>query len=116
MAEKSVFKKNRLLFRLLLLALMGCASSEKKNPCPSEEEQPISVCRAREKCESQTSSVGLGVGVGFGRFGVGLGRSQATDRYERCLNQELEEQQSKAQEAKKPLVPVQNPADPEKGK
>jgi hypothetical protein len=80
------------------LCLAACASGPKKDRCPTEAEEPISVCRAREKCQSENSSVGVGVGFGLGHFGVGVGHSQATNRYERCLDENLTEQKEKSKQ------------------
>lgn len=90
--------KSKSVLFLSLWFLMACASGEKAETCPSEQEEPISVCRARLKCQGKVSSVGVGVGVGLGRFGVGVGQSQSTNRYERCLDQDLLEQKQKAQQ------------------
>jgi hypothetical protein len=83
------------IFSLIILAV-GCASESKKEACPSEAEEPVSVCRAREKCRGQNSSVGLGVGLGLGNFGFGVGQSQSTGRYESCLDRDLQEQKQKS--------------------
>lgn len=92
-------------FTLFILALVfvsflavGCASSPKA-ACPGVAEEAVSVCRAQEKCKNQNSSVGVGVGVGLGRgLGVGFGRSQATDRYTSCVDQDLKDQEAKAKQ------------------
>jgi len=83
---------------LMSLVFVACASKDKAVPCPSVEEEPISVCRAREKCKNQNSSVGLGVGIGMGNFGFGVGTSQSTTRYESCLDIELTEQKVQARD------------------
>lgn len=77
--------------------LSSCGSAEKKEPCPPADVEPISTCRAIEKCQSRRSSVGVGVGVGIGRnFGIGISQSQSTEEYSRCIDRELKDQELKA--------------------
>jgi len=80
-----------------LAILSSCGSAEKKEPCRTAEEEPISTCRAIEKCQNQRSSVGVGVGVGIGRnFGIGISQSQSTEAYSRCIDRELKDQEIKS--------------------
>jgi hypothetical protein len=90
-----------MLRRILVAAIfVGCASSAKKEACPGVGEEPVSVCRAKEKCQQQRGSVGVGMGVGFGlgmgSFGVGASHDPSRGRYERCLDDDLKEQQAHA--------------------
>lgn len=97
----------KLIYWPIVTLILGCSSAEKKDPCPSVEEEPISVCRAREKCRNENSSVGVGLGIGMGNFGFGVGRSQSSDRYANCLDEDLLEQRERAK-ASQSAAPAQN--------
>jgi hypothetical protein len=96
-------KKCSLYLSAVLFASLffsACASGDKKDACPPLSEEAVSVCRAKERCRQQRGSVGVGLGVGFGigmgGFGVGASHDPSRGRYERCLDEDLKEQQAKA--------------------
>lgn len=74
---------------------VSCASKQKeKNICPSVVEEPVSACRAEQKCKAHNTRYGLGLGVGLGaNLGVGVNRTYATDHYTSCLEKNMQEQQ-----------------------
>lgn len=79
-----------------VLLIASCASKEKK-ACPTEAEEPVSACRAQDKCRSSASGVGVGIGVGLGNFGLGLGRSTSASNYADCIDKDMAEQKLKSQ-------------------
>jgi hypothetical protein len=98
----------KIKFFFLFLLTAGCASPERE-PCPSVEAEPVSTCRAIEKCRDQRTSYGMGVGVGISpNVGIGISQSQNSESYTNCIDQDLKEQENKAKLSRE--VPGEKPA------
>jgi hypothetical protein len=75
----------------------GCASKEKVT-CPTTEQEPISVCRAKAECGNERGG-SVGVGLGFGvtpNFGIGVGHNTRSRQYTECIDKSLKAQQENA--------------------
>jgi len=78
----------RKLHFMFLLSLVGCAAGTRE-PCPTAEAEPISTCRAVEKCRDERST--------SPNVGIGISQSQGSESYKNCINQDLKDQETQAQ-------------------
>lgn len=82
--------------------LSSCGSAAKREPCPTVAVEPVSTCRAIEKCREQRSSYGVGVGVGVSpNVGIGISQSQSSENYTNCIDRDLKDQESQVESQKR---------------
>ena len=80
---------------LALLFLLGCATTKSKPACPDIATEPVSSCRAQEKCKQNKTSYGFGLGLGIGsNLGEDASQSQNTENYTKCIDKDLAEQKA----------------------
>ena len=98
------------LLSCTLFLSLGCSSKTKKTECPSLAQEPVSVCRAQEKCRGTLDGPTFGVGLGAGVFpgvGMGVGAETRNANYAACLDRDLAEQKKLSE----PVAPPE-PVDP----
>ena len=86
--------------------VIGCSSKSKKPDCPTIEQEAVSVCRAQLKCEKARNGPRFGVGLGMGvmsNVGVGVGTSTGSGDYAVCIDKDLAEQKSAANQKTNPV-------------
>ena len=88
-----IVKKLLIISSAYLLA--ACGAGATREPCPTVEAEPVSTCRAIEKCRSEKTSYGMGVGFGIGRnIGIGISQSQSSEAYTNCVDLDLKNQEN----------------------
>ncbi len=82
-------KMRTTVFFLTVILLSGCASKSKN--CPDIGEEPVSTCRAQEKCRQKKNSYRVGLGTGLGAdMGAGIApQSQNVENYNSCVDGDL---------------------------
>ncbi|MGZ3726448.1 MAG: hypothetical protein ACXWPX_12015 [Pseudobdellovibrio sp.] len=82
-----------------MLLLLGCASTQEEKPkCRDIASEPVSTCRAEEKCKLAKTSYGFGLAPGIGsNLGMELGETQNTENYIKCIDRNLAEQRAAAE-------------------
>ena len=99
---RNIMKKNNFICVVVLgafFSLAGCASSKPVaspiDSCPNVAQEPVSSCRAEQRCKSNNTRYGVGLGVGPDAvLGEDVKRTYATDLFLSCVEQNLEDQKN----------------------